>query len=198
MKHLCLSLIVLLVAANTLADGHEHGANRKFTADRVFDIEYANDPQISPDGSTIVYARTSMDRVRDRMVGEIWTIDTATGTQRPLITGQGSISSPRWSPSGDRLLYLGSAEGKLQLRIMFLDSGRSFSLAFLEEAPGAPQWSPDGKLIAFSMFKPGEPPSFAKPPTAPEGAQWNEPVRIWDDVQYRFDGAGYLREGSTQ
>lgn len=169
--------------------------SRKFTAERVFDIEFARDPRISPDGRTIVYARTSMDKMSDRMVGEIWTIDTRTGAHRPLITGQGSIASPRWSPSGDRLLYLGAKDGKPQLRVMYLDSGRSFSLAFLEESPGAPEWSPDGRSIAFSMFTPAEGPSFAKPPRAPEGANWNEPVRIFDDIQIRFDGAGYLREG---
>ncbi len=145
MKYLYLPLAAILMATNVTAGEQEINPSRKFTAERVFDIEYASDPQISPDGNTIVYARTSMDRISDRMVGEIWSIDTGSAEQRPLITGQGSISSPRWSPAGDRLLYLGSDEGKLQLRVMYLDSGRSFSLAFLEEPPGAPEWSPDGK-----------------------------------------------------
>ncbi len=48
------------------------------------------------------------------------------------------------------------------------------------------------------MFKPGDPPSFATPPKAPEGAQWNKPFRVWDDLVFRFDGAGYLSEGTTQ
>ncbi len=186
----------LSAPAKSLADGAEE--NRRFTAERVFDIEFARDPRISPDGRTIVYARTSMDKMSDRMVGEIWSIDTRTAAHRPLITGQGSIASPRWSPSGDRLLYLGAKDGKRQLRVMYLDSGRSFSLAFLEESPGAPEWSPDGRSIAFSMFTPAEGPSFAKPPRAPEGANWNKPVRIFDDIQIRFDGAGYLREGEDQ
>ena len=47
------------------------------------------------------------------------------------------------------------------------------------------------------MFTPGQTPSFAKPPAAPEGATWSEPVRVFDDLQFRFDGAGYLKEGAT-
>lgn len=191
-------LTVLALTVPALAADNGEDNDRKFTADRVFDIEYANDPRISPDGRTIVYARTSMDRMSDRMVGEIWSIDTRSGAHRPLITGQGSISSPRWSPTGDRLLYLGRGDDGLQLRILYPDTGRSFSLAHLNESPSAPEWSPDGRFIAFSMFTPAEAPSFAKPPKAPEGAKWNEPVRVFDDLQIRFDGAGYLREGARQ
>ena len=47
------------------------------------------------------------------------------------------------------------------------------------------------------MFTPGKTPSFATPPAAPEGATWSEPVRVFDDLQFRFDGAGYLKEGAT-
>ena len=197
MKSLCTTLAILALAAPVLAQEKGDDNIRKFTAERVFDLEFANDPQISPDGKTIVYARESMDRMTDRVTGEIWTIDVKSGAQRPLITGEGSISSPRWSPSGDRLLYLGVANDKLQLRVLYPDSRQSFSLAFLTQAPGSPQWSPDGRQIAFSMFTPSEPPSFAKPPKAPEGAKWNDPVRVFDDVQIRFDGAGFLEEGAT-
>lgn len=192
--------VLALTAPAALAQSGEKdepSVNRKFTAERVFDLEFANDPQISPDGRTIVYARTSMDKQTDAMSAEIWSIDTRTGAHRPLIAGQGSIASPRWSPDGDRLLYLGSKDGKRQLRVLYLDSGESFSLAQIEENPGAPKWSPDGKFIAFSMFVPGEKPSFATPPKAPEGAQWSPPVRTFDDLQIRFDGAGYLRDGAT-
>ena len=37
-----------------------------FTAKDVFEMEYANDPQVSPDGSRVAYVRTSMDIMTDR------------------------------------------------------------------------------------------------------------------------------------
>ena len=76
-------------ALSSAADDHED-SSRKFTAERVFDIEYGADPQISPDGETIVYVRRSMDKLTDRDRGDLWTIDVKSGDHRPLITGGAS------------------------------------------------------------------------------------------------------------
>ncbi|MGA1342710.1 MAG: S9 family peptidase [Hyphomonas sp.] len=170
--------------------------SQRFTAERVFDIEYATDPQISPDGKSIVYVRRSMDKLADRDIGALWTIDLASGDHRPLATGA-SAASPRWAPDGKRLVYTTATNGKPEIRVLYLDSARSVSLAQFIEAPSEAVWSPDGKTIAFTMFVPGEKPGFARPPAAPEGATWSEPVKVFDDLQFRADGAGYLKDGAT-
>ncbi|MBV7256215.1 S9 family peptidase [Pacificimonas sp. WHA3] len=191
----CLSFAAPFSLASALAeDGGDAG---KFTAERVFDLEYADDPQISPDGGTIVYARKSMDRFADRNVSDLWVIDTRSGSHRPLVAGAASSSSVRWSPDGSRLVYLTTTNDKPDLRVRFMDSGESFSLAQFEYGPSAPTWSPDGKYLAFSMFVPDEKASFAKSPKSPEGAKWAEPMKIIDDLVFRFDGAGYLPKGKT-
>ena len=170
-----------------------------FSADDVFNLEYAADPQISPDGKTIVYARRSMDRQLDRSSGTLWSIDVASGTHRPLLQDETVTSGPRFSRDGKRLVYLASNEGKPALRVLHLDTSRSFALAQFERAPGAPVWSPDGSQIAFSMFVPAaDAPKFAEPVKPPEGATWSEPVRIFDTLQFRFDGRGYLEQGASQ
>eukprot|EP00903_Cladosiphon_okamuranus_P003089 g3087.t1 len=186
-----------LLAFPALADGHEHDDSRTFTAERVFDIEYASDPQISPDGETIVYVRRSMDKLKDQDRGDLWTLDVDTGAHRPLVTGGSSAGAPRWSPDGTRLLYSTATDGKPDLRLYYFDSDRSVSLSQFAYGPGSAAWSPDGSTIAFTMFTPGETPSFAKPVAKPEGAEWSPPVRVFDDLQFRFDGRGYLKEGAT-
>ena len=185
------------MALPALADGHGDTAGHGFTAERVFDIEYAADPQISPDGQTIVYVRRSMDKQTDTDRGDIWTLDVDSGAHRPLITGGASAGAPRWSPEGTRLLYATATDGKPDLRIYYFDADRSVSLAQFEYGAGNATWSPDGSTIAFTMFTPGETPSFATPIKPPAGAEWSAPVRVFDDLQFRFDGQGYLKEGAT-
>jgi len=189
-------MAALVSAAPALAKDDE-APSKRFTAERVFDMEYATDPQVSPDGKTVVYVRRSMDKMTDRDTGSLWTLDLATGAHRPLVTGA-PAASPRWSPDGSRLIYMSSNDGKPEMRLLYLDTGRSFSLAQLSEGPGQVVWSPDGKQVAFSMFVKGEAPTFAKPITPPEGAKWNEGVKVIDRLTFRFDGAGYLRDGTDQ
>nr|WP_321511896.1 S9 family peptidase [uncultured Hyphomonas sp.] len=191
------AVAALLSAAPALAKEDE-APSKRFTAERVFDMEYATDPQVSPDGKTVVYVRHSMDKMTDRDTGHLWSIDLATGAHRPLVTDV-SAGRPRWSPDGSRILYMSSNGKGPEMRLLYLDSGRSFSLAqFTEEGPSAAAWSPDGKEVAFSMFVKGETPSFAKPLTPPKGAKWNDGVKVIDDLTFRFDGAGYLQDGAEQ
>ena len=44
-----------------------------FTNLDVFELEYADDPRISPDGKRIVYVRRGMDIMTDSSFGRLWT-----------------------------------------------------------------------------------------------------------------------------
>lgn len=193
------SIIALAVIGGLLASAppaHADVSPNRFKAEHVFDLEYANDPQISPDGSTIVYVRQSMDLKTDRIRGDLWAIDTASGEHRPLIAGGASTNRPRWSPDGTKLLYATSTDSKPDLRIRYMDSGESLSLAQFPGAPRQATWSPDGATIAFTLFTPTKQPSFATEPNLPRNKDWNPPVRVFDDIRFRADGQGYLREGA--
>ena len=69
----------------------------------VFDLEWATDPRVSPDGKTIVYVRKSNDVMKDRERSNLWQFSVDGTDHRPLYSGLKSIKSPRWSPSGENL-----------------------------------------------------------------------------------------------
>jgi len=197
-RHILMAGACALLAAGAASAKEDEAPSKRFTADRVFDMEYATDPQVSPDGKTVAYVRHSMDRMTDKDTGRIWILDLDDGSNRPLVTGGSGASSPRWSPDGSRMVFATQTDGKPEIRVLYMDSGRSFPLAQFLEGPSEAAWSPDGKNVAFSMFVKGEAPSFAKAPTPPEGAEWNEGVKVIDTLTFRFDGEGYLEDGATQ
>jgi len=175
----------------------EAGDSRRLTSADIFDLEYAADPRISPDGGHIVYVRNIHDVMTDRARRNLWIVDTDSGDHRPLLSGKANYSSPRWSPDGSRLAYISAADGKPQLFVRWMDSGQTALVTNLTESPSSIAWSPDGTEIAFTMRVPAEKPSLAKPPKKPEGAKWAPGVKVIDSVIYRFNGRGYLDPAFT-
>ena len=183
---------LLLLPAIALAADHQQPLRNL----DIFNLEMATDVQISPDGSQVVYARRAMDIMSDRGVSNLWIIDVDGDNHRPLVSGPGSYSSPRWSPSGDRITYVANVEGRgPQLHVRWMDTGQTAILTNVRRGPGSITWSPDGQQIAFSMFVDDSAKPLAAPPPRPEGAKWAEPVKVIEKMPYRADGAGYLDLG---
>lgn len=197
-----LAPFALLFSATVLASPAQAvpaaGPSRYLAGSDLFGLEWASDPQISPDGRTIAYVRQSNDIMTDKARPTIWLVDVATGQQRPLMAGAGSYFSPRWSPDGSRLAYVAADGGSPQLYVRWMASGESARITGLPDSPGGLAWSPDGRRIAYSMLVPDDAPKIGSAPAKPEGAKWADPLQVIDRVTYRFDAAGYLKPGYRQ
>ena len=162
----------------------------------IFELEVAGDVQISPDGSRIAYVRRSMDVMKDSTRGSIWLIDSTGENHRPLLADTASYSSPRWSPDGTRLAYITAAGVHgAELHVIWLDGGQSALLTQLPSAPSNLSWSPDGAKIAFSALVESKAPKLATQPKAPKGATWAPGVTVIERLNYKSDGAGFLKNG---
>lgn len=164
----------------------------------VFELEAAYDPRIAPDGSRIVYVRHSANAKDDRWHDELWCIDTRTGEQRPLASGERHDAQPRWSPDGTRIAYVSIDDGSPQIWVRWLDRGDVARVTNVEEGPGDVAWSPDGRMLAYTAFVEADAAPFVTMPTPPEGVKWSPPAKVITQSKYRADGAGYLRQGNTQ
>jgi dipeptidyl aminopeptidase/acylaminoacyl peptidase len=170
---------------------------RAFAAMDIFDIEWALDPQISPQGGHVVYRRSGFDVMRDSRRGDLWLIDTASGTQRKLTSYEDNESSASWSPDGTRIAYVrtaGEDEGS-EIYMYWLESGQSARVSRLPKSPSQMRWSPDGQHLAFTMTVKAEEPTIASRPAKPEGAQWADAPRFTDRLYHERDGSGYLEAG---
>ncbi|MBK9409745.1 MAG: prolyl oligopeptidase family serine peptidase [Gemmatimonadetes bacterium] len=164
----------------------------------LFRLETVNEPQLSPDGTRVVYVRQSFDIMRDRKVTQLWLVNADGSMHRRLTAGDGNERAPRWTPSGDAVIYLSSVDGTTQMYRRDVASEQTVRLAKL---PSTPEWftiSPDGSQIAFAMLVATPPRVPAGMPTAPAGATWAPSAIAATDVRYRSDGAGLLPSGRTE
>ena len=164
------------------------------TVQHYLDWEQVGDPQISPDGAQIVYARRWVNQQEDRWESALWLMNADGTRQRFLIKG----ASPRWSPDGTRIGYIAEADGKPQIFVRWMDAEGSVSqITRLEESPAALAWSPDGKWLSFAMDVPYDNAWKISMPAAPAGAKWSPAPRRVTDLHYRQDRAGFMKLAYT-
>jgi len=185
----------LLAASLMFVSAHAINAEENFSRFEpmdVFDLEWASDPRVSPDGETIVYVRKSNDIMKDRERSNLWQVSADGKDHRPLYSGLNSIRSPRWSPTGEKLAFISNDTGSQQIHVRWFDNGDTAVISQLQASPSNLSWSPDGKWLAFTMNVKAPTKSIAEPRTKPEGATWaKKPITV-TTTRYQYDGRGIV------
>ena len=180
----------LALMISPLANSEESLA--EFNPMDVFELEWATDPRVSPDGNTIVYVRKSNDIMNDRERSNLWQVSIKGTNHRPLYSGLNTIRSPRWSPNGEKLAFISNNTGSQQIHVRWIDNGETAVVSQLQESPSNLSWSPDGKWLAFTMNVKAVPETIAEPRAKPEGANWAEKPITVTTTQYQYDGQGIV------
>jgi len=110
-----------------------------------------SDPQISPDGKSLVTVVTKPDYANDLNVSELALVDIASGKTHLLTHGRKNASFPRWSPGGDRLAFL-AADGDKHNQIFVLEMAGGDALQVTKSPTPVQQfaWKPDGSALAYA------------------------------------------------
>ena len=158
----------------------------------VFDLEWVSDPQVSPDGNSVVYVRRSNDIMSDRTRSQLWRIDADGQHHRPLLSSPENAASPRWSPDGKQLAFVSSSTGSSQIHLRWMDNGDVAVVTHLQSSPSSLSWSPDGKWLAFTMSVKAPTETIVKPRPKPKGANWaDKPITV-TTTRYQYDGRGIV------
>jgi len=76
---------------------------------------------------------------------------------RTVLQSKQPILSPSWSSDGERLSYVSFENGKTEVFVQEIRSGRRNSVAAFKGINSAPSWSPDGSKLALTLSKSGNP-----------------------------------------
>lgn len=168
----------------------------------LYRLEQPLDPQLSPDGRTVLVLRQTRDIQTDRVMTELWLVPvpgSGAGDQRRLLVGADRApSGARWSPDGSSIAFVGKDGSKAQIFLFSVKDGIGRPMTTLKQAPSSLSWSPDGRKIAFVSLVEAKPDDLYKLPEKPEGANWAAPARVVRTFPYRTDPDGWLTPGDNQ
>ncbi|MDB2705526.1 Tol-Pal system beta propeller repeat protein TolB [Pseudomonadota bacterium] len=81
--------------------------------------------------------------------------DSDGANPRTVLQSKQPIMSPNWASDGERLAYVSFENGKAEVFVQEMKSGRRNSVAAFKGLNSAPSWSPDGKHLALTLSKAG-------------------------------------------
>jgi dipeptidyl aminopeptidase/acylaminoacyl peptidase len=126
------------------------GAGRPITVADLMAMERVSEPQVSPDGTRVVYTVSVPDLSANRVSRNVWILAVQNGAARALtMTGRDSLA--RWAPDGRRIAFVSQRDGSAQLYTLNTDDqNEPVRLTRLSGGIDNIVWSRDGRTIAFT------------------------------------------------
>jgi dipeptidyl aminopeptidase/acylaminoacyl peptidase len=127
-------------------------ARRAMTIEDLLVAIRVADPQLSPDGKSVAFVRTTTELATGRRNADIWVAPAAgEGMAQSLVGGEKSENTPRWSPDGKTIAFISSRDGDPQ--VYLADAPGGANIRKITNVSGGVQpplvFSPDATLLAF-------------------------------------------------
>ncbi|HEV3300302.1 MAG TPA: S9 family peptidase [Planctomycetaceae bacterium] len=173
--------------------------DRAITAEDLLRLHVVSDPQLSPDGSTILFVEKHVGE-KNEYKTNLWVVasegarsnSNSAAEPRQFTSGKRD-SHGRWSPEGKQIAFISARDKpKPQIFLMAASGGEATPLTrFPEGAIKSFKWSPDGRLLAVA-YRETEAERTKEAEKARESSGASVPPQIIDDFYYRLDGDGYF------
>ncbi len=140
-----LTTFLLLLGHNNLY------GQRNFELDDLDKIYTLSDPQISPDGKSVLIVVSKPDTTTNINESFIYKIDVPTGEKQQLTFERNAVRSPRWSPSGNSIAFVSAdAAGIPQIFVLSINGGEAKKITDSPTGVQQFKWSPNGTTFAFT------------------------------------------------
>lgn len=180
------TFVVVALTATTAAFAQK----RAITENDLLKFVWVADPQISPDGSQVALVRVTADEKKDDYETAIWLARTDGSEPPRRLTSGTRDHGPRWSADGTHLAFVRSVEkdGRpqpSQVFVLSMEGGEARPITDIPRGAGNPQWSPDGRTLAFSST--ARPDELNKADDSKEKPRESD-VRVITEAVYRANG----------
>jgi dipeptidyl aminopeptidase/acylaminoacyl peptidase len=140
-------ILLLITSTTTLA-------TNVFSPQDLLNLSTCSEISMSADGKWIAYTVSKQRNAMDEPGGayqELHIVSTQTGKSQPLITGEVTISSPRWNPKLAEIAFIMREEqSKIkQVWIISKAGGNSKQVTYSESNITFFRWHPNGQIIAY-------------------------------------------------
>jgi dipeptidyl aminopeptidase/acylaminoacyl peptidase len=138
------SLAIALVSASARAQAEP------LTLQNLRGLVDVSSISISADGSKVAFITSVGDYTHDRYDKRVMVVSASGGAPRALTGFVSGLADPQWSPSGERLAYLGDdAKGTAQVFTVSDGGGTSMQVTHAKRDVEQYAWNPRGTLIAY-------------------------------------------------
>lgn len=141
-------LCIVLCAFGVMTAGAQ--SKRPLTFDDLIGMIRLSDPQLSPDGKTVVFVGQTHDKVANSVSTALYKVSVDGGPVSRLTTAPRGNSNPRWLPDGSGIVFVSSRDGESQVWMMPADGGDAKKLSTISTGASGMILSRDGKLVAFA------------------------------------------------
>lgn len=139
-----------------------------------------NNPQISPDGKTLLFGITYYDYKLNKGNNDLYVLELPDGQPTQITRTENNESAAIWRPDGKKIAYLAPHEGKMQIWEMDPDGKQPKVISNAPSDITGFSYAPDMSQIVYAMNVQLDPTIEQRYPDLPLAN-----AKIYDDLMYR-------------
>ena len=151
-RYLQLSLFFLLLFTVQNLFAQERGLQ----PEDYYSFKFISSPQISPDGSNIIFVKSEVSEDKRSRNSSIWLVKNEEGAVPRKFTSGTNDRSPKWSPDGKQIAFIANRDDETKIWVIPKDGGEAKPLFESEHNISGFDWSPNGNRLLLTMSKESE------------------------------------------